>query len=46
MEKAEEPGRTALQDMLRWALDDDRKTLQEDALGPAKPQACTCGTHH
>ncbi len=46
MEKAKEPGQNALQYMLRWALEDDRKALQADALGPAKQQACSCGAQH
>jgi hypothetical protein len=41
MERAPEPGQTALQRMLRWALAEDARELAGHSAKPA--HACTCG---
>lgn len=41
MERAPEPGQTALHRILRWALDQDAREISGAAGTPA--HACTCG---
>lgn len=41
MERAEEPGKLAMQRILRWALDDDTKRLSGGA--DEAHSGCTCG---
>lgn len=43
MERAPEPGPTALRRMLRWALEADAQELAGPASGIA--QSCSCGRH-
>ena len=46
MEKASEPGQTALQCMLRWALEEDRKAQQCEDATAFQPHTCSCGAQH
>lgn len=46
MERAEQPGQVAMRRMLRWALDDDARTLQGGQGAAPMSPACTCGRTH
>lgn len=43
MERADEPGKTALKRMLRWALDRDAHEIQH--ADEPQSQGCSCGKH-
>jgi len=43
MERSTAPGQTALQRILRWALDEDAKALAGEQ--PPAAHACTCGSN-
>ncbi len=47
IERAPQPGQTALRRMLRWALDSDAQALREESTRSVEPaKACTCGGGH